>query len=1166
MTPKILKQLMFASRYACYIFIVHCLGLQFLMAHNLQGQKLEEVNVSLNFHDARITAVFEAIEQQSDFTFSYNHHVQQDQSVLDVIFSGNLRAFLQMLSHKTTYNFERIGQEIYVVERDDKAPAQLRESFTERIVTGEVSDTGTGVPLVGATIRVPGTSLGTLTDADGKFSLHVPDTVTALIISYIGYVTQQVSIDNKKHLVITLQADIHALDEVTVIGYGAVSAHELTTSVARIDVKAMKDQNITSFEQGLVGLAPGMQINQTTGAPGGNISIKIRGAGSLSGNEPLYVVDGIPLDNDGLRGATSTNYDLEQPTNPLSTLNPADIESISVLKDAAATAIYGSRGSNGVVIITTKRGSTDKPQYQFSTYYGVQSVTKKVKVLDAYQYAELSRDGQNASYLYNNPDASADDPNVVRGSSSYEIAPELYPYLNGINGLTNTDWQDEIFRNGIMKNYNLAISGKSGKSAYYVSGNYLDQQGIVIESQFKRYTARLKYDFRNDKMAVGANLSPAYTDSDLLPTEGAYWQEGIISTAQTYAPIFPVYNQDGTLNYGNNNWGYGHTDQLNPVAIAKLTDDRKQQFRILGNIFVEYNILKNLTYKMQTSGDINIYKRDYYRSSLLEERSLEGNSEAYGSSRSTFVTNYLIDHTLTYTPSLEHHHLTFLAGYSFQKNRTERNYLKGTGYPNDLVQTLNSASVIESGYSNGSEWSLISYFGRAQYDFDERYLLSASVRTDGSSRFAPGNKWGIFPSVSAGWLASEESFIKNIPQIQLLKLRASYGISGNFNIGNYEYISLLTSENYVFGEGDGEISTGLTQSSLGNENLGWESQRTTDFGLDAALFNDQLTLQVDYYQSINEDFLFDVPVPAASGFSSVTENKGKIQNNGIELMLGTHQDIGALAVDFSVNYSRNRNKVEALDGQSERIIYASEGSNVTGDNGANFLVQTGKPLGGYYLYKTDGVFLNQEDVDNNASYADARPGDVKYVDVNGDGEITADDRTVVGNFYPDYIFGASLKLAYKGFDAALVLSGSQGNEILNLHRRYTYNITGNFNNLIGAVNRWRSEEDPGDGKTVRAKTSTGNQSNISSRHVEDGSYVKLHTISIGYTLPASFLDRFGITQARFYANVQNAFIWSHYSGYNPEVSDRPNDPTTGGEDYGSYPLARTTSVGLNLTF
>lgn len=1140
--------------------------MQFIFASDLRGQKLENVKIELDLQQADLTSVLEAIEQQSEFSFSYIDNNIKDKHKLTVTFSGSLRSILEQLCQETSYNFYRVNNEIYVIPGKKAVRAQVLEAIEDRAISGRITDEETGEPLVGATVRVKNTNFGVITDIDGTFRLNIADTTSVMTISYLGYLRKEIAIDDQTYFEVALAPDTRMLDEVTVIGFGTVSANELTTSIARIDASAIMDQNITSFEQGLVGAVPGIQINQTTGAPGGNISVRIRGVGSFGGNEPLYVVDGIPLDNDGLHGATGTNYTLEQPTNPLSTINPGDIESISVLKDAAATSIYGSRGSNGVMIITTKSGSTDRPKFQFNTYYGIQEVIHKIDVLDAYEYAELGRDGQNESYLFNNPGASPDDPNTIRGSSGWRIAPEYFPYLNGIEGLTNTDWQDEIFRSGVIRNYDFSVSGKSGNSSYFISANYFDQEGVVIESQFKRYTGRMKYRFDNDRIAVAVNLSPAYTDSDLVPTEGPYWQEGIISTAQTYAPTFPVYNPDGTFNFGNNNWGFGHTDQLNPVAIAMLTDDRKQQFRLLGNTFLEYEILNNLKYKFQIGGDLNVYKRDYFRSSLLEVRGRTGDSDAFGKSRNTLVNNYVIDHTLNYSGSFGDHNIEALAGYSFQKNRTERNFVRATGYPNDLVQTLNAASIVESGFSNGSEWSLVSYFGRLQYDFDEKYLLSASLRADGSSRFAPENKWGIFPSVSAGWLVSNEQFIQNIDAVQLLKFRASYGESGNFNVGNYEFIPLLTDDNYVFGEGDGEINTGLRQSNLGNENLSWESQNTIDFGLDATLFNEKLNITADYYRSINEDFLFEVPIPAASGFSSILENKGKIENRGIELTLGTVQQVGGLKIDFSVNYSKNRNKVLELDGQSTRIIAPSAGSNVTGDNGANFLVEVGKPLGGYYLYQTDGVYLDQTDADNNPSYPDARPGDVKYVDVDGDSEITPDDRTVVGNFYPDFIYGARLNLKYKGFDAAVIASGSEGNEILNLHKRYTYNITGNFNNLSGAVNRWRSEDDPGDGETVRTKTSTGRQSNISSRHVEDGSYFKIHNISLGYSLPQSVLDGSGIAQARFYLSVQNAFIWTDYSGYSPEVSNRPNDPITSGEDYGVYPLARTTTIGLNLTF
>lgn len=1104
-----------------------------------------------------VEEVFELIKEQTDYKFIYQDGIFKNYPKIDVK-KGVVKTNELLERSLSSGNFNVILSSDNTILVKEKPVLEIKQQSQ---ISGIVTDES-GIPLPGASIIEKGTSNGTQTDFDGGFSLETKSKNPILVVSYVGFATQEIILNGKTVLSIILKQDTAKLDEVVLIGYGQKKSRNITTSVSKINYETLKDQNITSFEQALAGQVAGVRVTQSSGAPGGNISVQIRGTG-LSGSQPLYVVDGVAIDND-LQGATGTVTNNEQNTNPLSTINPEDIQSISVLKDAAAGAIYGSRGSNGVVIITTKSGKKGKMKVSYKGTFGVQSVLNKIDILDAYEYAQLSVDGQNENYMNNNPGGNPDraitDPNGVRANRG-TIGPELYPYVAGIQGLTNTDWQDEIFRLAEMNNHNVTVSGGSDNSNYYVSGNFLEQDGIVINSGFKRYAFRMKYNVDQEKIKFGINVAPSYTEFDLVQSEGPYFEGGIISAANLYAPVFPVYNPDGTFNYGNNVWGFGHTDVINPVATAMLLNDRKKQYRLLGDAFLSYEIFKDLTFKTSVGIDINHFKRDTYSPSTLEIRGQSGVTEAFARTKSDYVTNVLFENTLSYNRQLGlKHNLNSVAGFSAQKSRTERSFARATGFPNDLVQTLNAGSIAEQANSNGSEWALLSYFSRLEYNYDEKYLFSVSARADGASRFGTNSKWGYFPAGSLGWIVSKEKFFDKISFVNLFKFRGSYGQTGNFDIPNYAPIALLEADNYVFGEGDGEIVNGLKPDNLPNDLLTWEKKASWNAGLDLALFKNKLDISFDVYNETFTDFLFNVPIPAFTGFSSYLENRGKVKNSGFEMAATLRQDIGKVKVTTNINFSRNRNKVLELGPGGNDIIVTG------GAAGADYITRIGERIGSYYLYVSDGVFANQDEIDAVPHFAGARPGDVRYVDMDSDGDIDADDRTIVGSYFPDYTIGGNLNIKYKFFDLGVSVSSVQGNEILNLHRRYSYNVTGNFNQLSGAVNRWRSEEDPGDGQTMRAKSSTGRNTLISTRFVEDGSFVKIQNISLGFTVPPDITKSLKITDAKFTVNVQNPFIWTKYTGYNPEVNARPNSPASAGEDYGSYPIAKVFTLGVNVTF
>ncbi|GAB3015993.1 TonB-dependent receptor [Spirosoma pulveris] len=1038
-------------------------------------------------------------------------------------------------------------------------------SYAQSTITGTVTDATTGEAMAGTTVQVKGTNVGATTNAAGQYQISLPATGKVLIFSFIGYQPAEVTVGNRSVVDAKLSSSDNALSEVIVVGYGVQNRRDVTTAIGSVKAKDLANQPVASFDQALAAKIAGVTVTQTSGAPGAALSIRVRGTGSISaGNDPLYVVDGIPLSRDTkfATGGTNTQFP-DNPINVLSTLNTDDIESIEVLKDASAAAIYGSRGSNGVVLLTTKRGKEGKTVVSYDSYLGIQQVSRKIDMLNAYEYAQLSYEAKNNAYIDRNPTGKPTDSNDIRtkgvGAPSTLIQPEIVPYLSGQPGLTNTDWQDAIFRSAPIQNHTISVSGGKENVKFYVSGNYLDQRGVVINSGFKRYSARANVDVKSGRLTVGVNLNPTYSYHDLIKAEGPYLGEGVVGLALQMAPIFPVYNADGSYNFGNNGWGYGATSILNPVAIANQVSDKLSQLRVLGNTYAQYDILKGLSYRLSLGADINSFQRDYYRPSTLEIRDRKGPSVPTGFSRAQNFVNWLVENTLNYNRSFGVHNVSALAGFSSQKDRRVANELTATNFPNDLVQTLNAGQV-SSGSSDIQEWSLLSYIGRVQYDYNGKYLLSAAIRADGSSRFGRANRWGYFPSVSAGWNVSQETFLKSATWLSDLKLRASYGLTGNFQIPNYGSVSLLGYQNYILGPET--IVSGLAPTNSANDKLKWEKTAMFDVGFDVSFLRNKLNLTFDYYHANTSDLLLNVPVPRASGFSTELQNIGKVNNQGVELTLGTRQTFGRFRWEASANIAANRNKVIALGPSGDPIIVAG------GVAGAQFITQIGRPIGEYYTMINDGVFKNQAEIDAYPHTTTTRPGDFKFRDNNGDGKIDfSSDRAVTGSYFPKYTFGFTNNFAYRGFDLGVAIQGVQGHKILNLIRRYIYNMEGNGNLFRGALDRWQSPDNPGNGLVNRAnRLASGSNGEISTWHIESGSYVRIRTITLGYALPTALLQKIRLSRARLYVTTQNPFTFTKYLGYNPEVNSRPDSALSSGEDYGTYPLPRTTSVGINLSF
>lgn len=1065
------------------------------------------------------------------------------------------------------------------------------------IVKDERGETLPGVTII-AKNPTSNTSSTAQTDSEGVFRFRLPSGGPYnFTVSYIGYQTQTLSGYSIKaeeiiSLVVKIKESTATLNDVVVVGYGTQKKKDITTAISGVRAKDLEGQPVSSVAEAMVGKMPGVQITQGTGEPGAALNIKVRGVGTITaGSKPLYVIDGVPISSDRLNS-----------------FNMNDIESVEVLKDASSAAIYGSRGSNGVVIITTRQGKTGIPVIAYNGYTGIQQVSKKIDMLDAYQYADLAKDARNNTYLdqmaatnkqrvaagsaplpFNISDNNATRLSNTSNNTNTIIPVELLPYLEGKPGLTNTNWQDEIFRNALIQDHSVSIGGGAEKSHYYTSVEYFDQDGIIINSNFKRYSGRLNLDTEKGRFKFGVNFSPSYIKQNKVNADGAYNANGggVIASALHYAPIWSVYNPDGSYNFSQNSWssdtktllsngstvgGNAQTQAYNPVALAMLPQEMQKDYRIIGNVYTEARIIKDLNYKITFGADLFNSNTERFRPSTFPQSNTAGNpeTEATGSAASNTMINWMLEQTLNYKKEINDHSINLLAGWTMQKeHRTTTDLTASRGFISNDITTLN-AGIVTDGNTTATEWALLSGLSRLQYAYKGRYLLTAAIRADGASRFGKDNKWGYYPSASVGWRVSDENFMKTISFVNDLKLRASYGLTGNFNIPNYGALGSLGYYSYVIGGAAPTVVTGAAPNSQPNPSLRWEKTAQLNVGFDLTFLNNHFTLGFDAYNSNTNDLLLDVPVPLSTGYTTQLTNIGKVNNKGIELNLSTQYKVGELKWEASANFSKNVNEVKQLGPGNADIIRAGSVGN------AYFITRVGQPIGSYYLPVVLGVFKNQQEVDsyphyidspNNYDLATSKPGDFKFADIDGNGVIDPDlDRAIVGNYMPKFTYGFSTSLAYKRFDLAIAAQGVYGNKILNLSRRYFYNHEGNMNNYADAVNRFKSEADPGSGMNVRAnRVGKGNNGVTSTWHVEDGSYLRIRNLTLGYTLAEAIAKKGSMTKFRIYLSLQNPFTFTKYSGYNPEVSNS-SDVVKNGEDYGVYPTARTASIGLNVTF
>ena len=966
----------------------------------------------------------------------------------------------------------------------------------------------------------------TVTNKKGVFTFDTPGAKGAYVFtfSYVGFVTQIVRKENldpqKEEAIYVVLKGNSANLEVVVVSYGKQRKQEVTGSIVQTDASDVKDMPVGQFAQQLQGKIAGVQIGQNSGTPGRGMEFRIRGAASLStDNQPLFVVDGIPI------------------TGSINNINPSEIETFTVLKDAAASALYGSRAANGVILITTKHAKAGDAKVEFNTYYGTQVIPQKGRpdMMTAREFAEF----QNEYYQ---------DRVKYEGYTGALAADYKNPerYGDGVN------WFNALTRKAPIQNYDLLVSSATGKSSSTIMAGYQDQQGVILNTGTKLFSLRFNQDFNlvNNKLKIGFGLAPSYRidHNNRLTTEGV---GGLIEKIVEASPLIAPIDSNGNMPLFVHSAGM--VQNVNPYAQFMKTKDDYKTTRILSNAYLSYELLKGLIVKGNVALDKGAETRNRY-----SPASISTTATATGVSSSVDNYSWTTEAMANYTKTFfNDHHIELLAGYAAQQFKQESNSVSGTNFPSDDVEYLSAATSITAGGSNTTAFSLVSTFGRINYNYRGKYFLAGSIRRDGSSRFGALRRYGNFPAVSAGWIISNEAFMERFRDVSFLKLRASYGITGNYNIGNYTAIGQVTNSNYVF---NGALVSGATISTLQNPVLRWERNKQVDIGVDLTLFNNRFSFTYDFYHKLSDGLIQDRPIPRASGYSSVSSNVGVLEFWGHELTLSGAILTGKVTWNASFNMSFDRNQVKTLLAPG----FIRRNNTITSDYYRN---QVGHTLGEFYGFVFDGLYKDDQDLANSAKYGTASAvGTIKMKDVEPDKVINESDRTFVGNPNPDFLFGFSHQLSYKNFDLSVTLAGSYGGKILNPSKwAYLTNLDGARALLAATKDRWRSIDNPGSGEYPRTLTgTTALGRSVNSQWVEDGSYLSIKNITLGYTLPLK--TSLALKNLRVFGSIQHALILTKYSGINPEISLNGLNGTGIGIDENAYPVPRVFAIGLSASF
>lgn len=1072
----------------------------------------QNAKVSIRMNNVKLDKILNEIENQTDYLFIYNNQVDINKITSVKVKNEAVAQVLDRILSGTGINYELEGTHIILTT---EAIKDLHAQQQAKTVTGTVTDVS-GEPIIGANIRIKGTTTGTITDIDGNFSIKA-EPQSVIEVSYIGYLTQETVINNQKSIRFLLKEDTKTLDEVVVIGYGVQKKADLTGSVANINTEKLNTQSNANIGQALQGKIAGVDIVSQGGAPGSGTRIMVRGIGTLNNASPLYIVDGMYM-------------------NSIDHINPNDIASIDVLKDASSAAIYGSRAANGVIIVTTKEGSNTegKPIIDLSVNLGISTASKFLDMLDAKGWAEVTTIARQAI-----------------GKPALDMATDLA-------NKPDNDWQDIMFRPALMQNYNLSVKGGGKYSTYYTGLGYFNQDGIVKGTNYQRYNIQSKNDYKRGIFSAGTNLIISFSHDKPLHQE---LRGGMIGTILQSVPTLEKYDDTREGGYGGT---YGDVVNIpHPLAIIddNIMDRYNENVKIFANLYAQIELFKGLKYKLNLTPDFSFERYKNYLNKY--DFGLATNSITQLTERQRRRRNILVENLLTFDRTFGEHKISALAGYTYQDSRFRHIQAYGEGLPQGLEE-IDAATTNRSNEGNSWRSVLTSILGRVFYSYQNKYLFTATIRRDGSSKFGKNNRYGYFPSFSLGWNVAEEKFMENVHWLDQLKLRGGYGVLGNQEIDNYQYSSTITTGiNYP--DGNGGLLQGAFPKNFANPDIKWEETAMTNVGIDFMAFNNRLSLTADYYVKNTKDILLTVPIPISSGDANdPIRNAGKIRNNGFEFNLGW-MDQPNPDISYGINLigSFNKNKVIAMGSESGSIKGGSTNQNITTSE-----TKAGYPIGGYWLISTAGYFNSQEEVDAYAKDGKkiqpaAEPGDIKFVDANNDGVINDDDRVFQGSPFPDFTFALNGNMRYKNFDLSIGLQGVLGNKIYNATRQTLEDVTKGSNFLASCLDYWTPENKNASHPRLTWDDPNRNTRAESDRYLENGSYLRLRSVQLGYTFPQTWFKG-AIQHARVYINAENLFTITSYSGYSPDVN--ADNANYRGFDNFIYPTNRTFMLGLNVTF
>ncbi|WP_245576536.1 SusC/RagA family TonB-linked outer membrane protein [Flexithrix dorotheae] len=1131
MKLKLLRQVLIMSRYLIFGIFLQCFLSSMAIPKDGYGQKsIEDVYISLKATNKKLETILVKIEEKSEFRFAYFKGAIDTNMKLDLYAENeSLAQILRQISKKTNLHFKRVNENIHISKGEEKTKIieEFTSDFFQSTISGKITSAEDNEPLPGVSIIVKGTTNGTVTDVDGSYTIKADDTAV-LQYSYIGFTTQEIQVGNQSVIDVALKPDSEQLEEVVVIGYGTQKKSDLTGAVGSVSSKKLQERPTSSLTQSLSGRIAGANVSQNSGRPGGKAKIRIRGNTSVSlDNSPLYVVDGVILVTEGLQNNTS----------PIDYINPNDIASVEVLKDASATAIYGSRAANGVILITTKRGSKSGGTVSYDNYFSLGELAKKVEVLNSEQFLMIE------DVAYQNAE-KYDPVGFANGKFTDPVLKRTDPLLFDANGkpLYDTDWQDEVTKKAFSQNHQISFTGGSEKGSFGAFLGYTGEEGIMKESWLKRYSGRFVFDTNIKKwLKVGGSLS--YNNQKERIIHDSWVGRNMIENI----PIVPVKYPDGT--WASNADYPGMEGGPNPVRVGEEYQNYLQTNSVIGNVFANINLAKGLEFRSSIGVNNIGQKRSEYAGRELNFIGTPTNG--YASLTSNEYLSWQFENYLTYNKTFsEIHNLTAMVGASWQHTDISNFSTRTQDYSDDFFSFNNLAAgaVVVPPSSSANAYGFNSYFGRINYGLHGKYLLTVTGRVDGSSKFGENNKYAFFPSAALAWRMSEEEFLSGSNLISDLKLRASYGETGNSGIPAYGALAGLATYSYVF---DGTLVTGIGKGTLANSDLQWERTIQVDAGVEIGFFNGRLSLEADVYRKLTSDMLLNAPVPQSSGYATVFRNIGSMENKGIELSLNTvNIEKEHFTWETMFNIATNKNEVIALTGGSDIF----QGKTV---------IREGEPVNSFFAWINLGTFgTDEEDL---AKSFNRLPGDIKRKDVNGDGAINNADKVIVGNGLPKGYGSFINTINYKNFEFSLDLQFTYGNDIMYITTRPQENRQGIANSLATVLNAWTPENQ--DTEIAQWRPVSAGYDNFDTSHmIQDGSFIRGRNLLFAYNFSPDLIDKLNLQRLRLYASLQNFFVLTDYQGYDPEVQTSNTAFGQGEVNFQQYPRPRVYMVGLNVTF